>query len=229
MTVGIPRYMVEPGQMEGSVTKSIELAFAAIYGFCTEHGVEHVTLVVPTKKGFEHSIVAKCLGEAASRALAKGKSVTLGKNGPSVKLESPGTFSRHASHGVVVGGHISGGEQRKLESTLDAKAIFYLPWTQEEATEYLTTWHPTVIGPAKLTPANDALPPEVETALERLTGRINLSSGLGHPLDKSAAVQMVQKLKAAGYPIDPSAIGRWALRHGWNAHAAAKLEALVKK
>jgi hypothetical protein len=229
MTAGIPRYMIEPGQIEGSVTKSVELAFAAIYKLCNEQGIDQVTLVMPNKKEFQQSIVAEFLGAAASKSLAKGKSVVLGKNGPSVKLESPETFSRHTSHGVVIGGHISGGEQRRLESTLDAKAIFYLPWTRDEAVEYLTTWRPVVIGPVKLAPADDTLPLEVETALDRLTNRVNLSTGLGHPLDKAAAKQMVQTLKADGYSLDPDAIGRWALRHGWDSAAAAKLESLVRK
>ena len=36
----------------------------------------------------------------------KGQSITLGTGGPTMKLESLGTFSRHATHGVTIGAHI---------------------------------------------------------------------------------------------------------------------------
>jgi hypothetical protein len=182
-----------------------------------------------TKNNLSNSIVAQVLGGPVVKSLLKGNAVALGQGGPALTFYSTATFPRHTSLGVVIGAHISGEDQRKIEGVTDAKALIYLPWNEDEAREYLTTWHPTVIGPSKLQAEVDILPAEVEAALEQLTWRINLSTGLGHPLDKAAAVRMVQALQAGGHSLDAKAIGRWALRHGWSSTSAAKLEDLVKK
>lgn len=60
-------------------------------------------------------------------------------------------------------------------------------------------------------------------ALQSLTKRVNLSTGLGHPSDRSSAISMFKLLKRAGYSWEPDAVKIWAIQNGWKADHAADL------
>lgn len=63
----------------------------------------------------------------------------------------------------------------------------------------------------------------VRGAMRSLTNAVNLSSGLGHPLDWDKAVLTFRLLKRRGHFWDPSQVERWAIANGWDAHHAADL------
>lgn len=65
--------------------------------------------------------------------------------------------------------------------------------------------------------------PVVAAALGSLTGRVNLSTGLVHPLDRSAAVWMFRILKKGRHDWAGDEVTAWALRHGWEARHAREL------
>lgn len=65
--------------------------------------------------------------------------------------------------------------------------------------------------------------PLVLEALKAITMRTNLSSGLAHPNDKAAAVQMFEILHNANESLDPNEIYSWSLRNGWNSEGAEDL------
>jgi hypothetical protein len=57
--------------------------------------------------------------------------------------------------------------------------------------------------------------PVVEAALTALTDSVNLTTGITHPSDKTAAVEMFRILRSAGEDFDPEQIREWAVAHGW--------------
>ncbi|MCA1402742.1 hypothetical protein [Bradyrhizobium sp. BRP56] len=71
----------------------------------------------------------------------------------------------------------------KLDDAWGAQAILYLRWNNDEAQEWKATWQPKTIGPKGEEGQPGSLSEPVEEALKRLTGMINLSTGLSHPLD----------------------------------------------
>jgi len=221
MTV-IPRYLVETGP------NSVETAFRNLPSLCSKHGVTQITLVVPKKGGWEHTLVAQALGLAAAKALTKGP-VSLWKGGPTLRLESHETFSSSSVHsGLIVGAHVGPKTMAKIDDAPDAQAILYLPWNEVEGREWQATWQPETIGPASWDAPTAALSKEVEDELLKLTRLVNIRS-MSHASDKESARVVIAGLRAAGHSIDPAEINRWALRHHWSSRAAAELEKIAKK
>ena len=66
----------------------------------------------------------------------------------------------------------------------------------------------------------------VEKALEAITKRTNLSTGIDHPNDKNAAKEMFNRLHVAGEILLAEELSSWASSHGWKTKDAAKLGAL---
>lgn len=69
----------------------------------------------------------------------------------------------------------------------------------------------------------------VAAALESLSARVNLDTGLIHPADKKMAVEAFRILWRAWYPLPPSEIERWALSHGWAAEDARELAVVADR
>ena len=69
--------------------------------------------------------------------------------------------------------------------------------------------------------------PIVRKALEAITARTNLSTGLAHPNDKNAAKELLSKLQAAGFGLDGAAVEAWAAANGWKASGAKELGAIA--
>jgi hypothetical protein len=224
----VKRYLVERPKSVEEVGAQITAALAGIVGICRQEKIDRVTLVIPKKGGWEFSEVARILGPAATKALLKGKPVSL-NSGVTMTLESPSTFRNSASRGLIVGAHISDRDMAMIDDSWDAQAIMFLPWSETEGRAWQATWKPETIGPSTWTAPVSALAAPVEEALEMLTRNINLGSGLGHPSDKALAVKVIGRLRAEGHPLDPVEIKRWALRHAWSSHAASDLEAIAKK
>jgi hypothetical protein len=57
----VSRYIVE------RTKDQIEIAFRGIAGICNSKGIASVTLVVPNKRGWDDSIVAKYLGAPVAK------------------------------------------------------------------------------------------------------------------------------------------------------------------
>lgn len=54
-----------------------------------------------------------------------------------------------------------------------------------------------------------------EVVVERLSSRINISTGLTHPLDESAVKEMLKEMVSRGYIFDVSIFEAEAVARGW--------------
>lgn len=179
----------------------VQTAFRGIVKIVKDLGIIRITLVVPKKGGWENTIVAKFTA----------------------------TLRSNFDQGLLVGAHISIKDMAKLDDAWGAQAIMFLPWIDSEAHEWKATWRPETIGPKAEETQASTLSEPVEEALKRLRGMINLSTGLGHPLDKKHAERTFDKLCSEGQSFDPAEIRRWAQRNNWSSSAAADLEAVARK
>tara|TARA_B100000609_G_C17208317_1_gene432303 strand:+ start:539 stop:844 length:306 start_codon:yes stop_codon:yes gene_type:complete len=66
----------------------------------------------------------------------------------------------------------------------------------------------------------------IEKALEAITRRTNLSTGLSHPNDKNAAKEMFKLLHEEGEVLLAEEISSWAESNGWEEKDARELGAL---
>jgi hypothetical protein len=70
--------------------------------------------------------------------------------------------------------------------------------------------------------------PVVESALETLTHRVNLSTGISHPSDRTAAVRMFEILRDNGFRYDPKETRAWLVaKGGWNPGHANEVESIA--
>jgi len=69
----------------------------------------------------------------------------------------------------------------------------------------------------------------VEKAINALTKRINISSGLSHPMDKDAAIDILILLKAEGHLFSAEEIKILAQRNGWGSTGANDLYEITQK
>jgi hypothetical protein len=218
----VARYIVERGP------EQVRNAFRGILDLCANQGINRVTLVVPRKGGWEHTIVAEALGQAIAKALQKGQRVKV-TDDVTMTLESSQTFRASVDQGLLVGAHISIKDMNKLDDAWGAQAIMYLPWTDKEGQEWHATWHPETVGPKTQNAPPSSLLKPVEEALRELTESINLGTGLGHPSDKKHAERAFDRLRSEGHSFDPAEVRRWAQRNGWSSNAAADLEAVARR
>jgi hypothetical protein len=218
----VARYIVKRS------SDQIRNAFQRILKLCKDQEIAQVTLVVPKKGGWEHTIVAEFLGQAVVKALLKGQPVRL-TDGVRMTLESGQTFRPSAGQGLLVGAHVSIKDMNKLDDSWSAQAIMYLPWSDAEGQEWQATWNPQTVGAKTQDTPTSSLAKAVEEALHQLTQAINLGTGLGHPSDKKQAERTIDKIRADGHLFDPAEIRRWAQRNGWGSNAAADLEAVARK
>lgn len=218
----VARYLVERSQDQ------VRLAFKSVLEICKTKNITSVTLVVPQKGGFNRTIVAEFLGANIVKALIKGQAVPIAP-GVQMKLESAQTFRGSWSEGLLIGAHISDKDMNKLDDSMGAQAIVYLPWNDTEGKEWQATWGAQIIGTAAAPAPTASLPEPVEEALRSLTQAINLSTGLNHPSDKKHAERTIARLRQEGHSFDPVEIRRWAQRNAWTSSAAADLEAVARK
>lgn len=66
-------------------------------------------------------------------------------------------------------------------------------------------------------------------ALDSLTARVNLSTGLIHPMDKDSAKEMFKILHANHVFLDCEEIEQWAVMNGWFPNYAKELGILGEK
>lgn len=71
--------------------------------------------------------------------------------------------------------------------------------------------------------------PLVEEALKSLTDMVNLSTGILHPSDESAAKEYFKALYKEGEPLIGSEVTRWAIENGWQSKHANELGKLAEK
>jgi hypothetical protein len=103
-------------------------------------------------------------------------------------------------------------------------AICVIPWLRSDIERWRDAYAPTDMRSGEAAVGKSAITnPVVERALESLTSRVNVSTGLGHPSDKAGAVGVFRILKAGGERYDPAEVSAWAANNGWSLTGAREL------
>lgn len=71
--------------------------------------------------------------------------------------------------------------------------------------------------------------PLLEEALKSLNAMVNLSTGILHASDESAAKEYFKALYKEGEPLIGSEVTQWAIANGWQSKHAKKLGDLAQK
>lgn len=211
----------------GPIKENVIKAMAAAFSEAKANGINTIHLIVPAKSAFSGNVVSEVLGDGATKELLKGNMVAV-KEGISLKLESPDTLRNSTAVRIALAAYLGTRDIRIADGLSNLQSIIFLPWISEEGEGWQQNWNAKVVG--EQLPENELnLHPELEQKLKNLTGHINRSTGLGHPLDLKAAKEMFSFLVANSIPFEPSKIRSWALRNGWRPDFAEDLYELAAR
>jgi len=172
--------------------------------------------------------LAPAIGANGVTALQKNRRIRA--SGIDIELFTERTLRMTYRHGPALAVWADDKQLDKIEN-LGATAIGVIPWNCADITTWKRAWNPVDLrtGDTPNTAAATITNPVVLAALQSLTTRVNLSTGLGHPSDKAAASQLFIALRNAGERFDPDQVHAWAASHGWRANHARQLGELAQK
>lgn len=170
-------------------------------------------LAVPGKGNLTGTGIETLLGSAKTKKLSRDNKIQI----QSVVIElMTQKINPHYWSGPVLAVY----PDKKLLDAVDSlqtpSDILVVPWLRREGTEWAQTW-----GARELSSSADPSPkqfsnPMVQAALQSLTNRVNLSTGLAHPSDRSAAIKLFRILRGAGERYDPTEVRAWLVSElGW--------------
>jgi hypothetical protein len=198
--------------------------FAQRSGFPVCHGFTRAGLFVSTLQQVEH--LGPVFGVSGISALRKERHVRT--NGVGIELLIERALRITFTHGPVLAIWADDQQLDKLEK-LCAPAFCTIPWSRADIDDWKLNFNPVNLRTGDPAGSGDTVTSKgVVEALKSLTSRVNLSSGLGHPSDKAAAVQMFKVLRAGGELFDPDQVRAWAARNGWRADHARQLGVLAQ-
>ncbi|MGA0565682.1 hypothetical protein ACO2RV_25025 [Ancylobacter sp. VNQ12] len=207
-----------PLDSQDEQTFGLALAYAEQIAKAT--GVVETILLTHTKGQLDGTGLSRFLGPAASKALIKGKAVSLSWGGK-LRGETIKTLGFQARNSVVIAYYANEALLDFVDGLQGIAGAVAVPWVPGEADGWAARWSVHVHGQEKQPPAVLIDDPIVVRALETLTAIINLSTGLGHPRDKQVANEILRILRAKGHGDPSRTIKSWAIRHNVSVVPAA--------
>jgi hypothetical protein len=212
MTNNVLRYIIPPKYGEnGPIIEALNLI---ILLHKESDQSKEITLLIPTKSQLDGTVIDASLGSSECKSLSSGQKVNV-TDSLSLKCETIRTFKSY-SHTDIILCVFPSEKMLDLVDSMDGLEIaIIVPWFDEDADKWKKTWNPVVLGEIPSKPEYLIDNPVVEEAMKKLTKRVNLSTGLSHPRDKGAAVEILRILRNNGENFNPDALKAWALRNGW--------------
>lgn len=114
---------------------------------------------------------------------------------------------------------------------MGSSAVCAVTWNnQTDLLIWAVAWKPDDLRNEKTSQDSLVVSPLVKAALDSLLIRVNRSTGISHPSDRTAAAQLLYLLRDdAGEDIDPAATRAYLLRGGLSARGAADFEEMAEK
>ena len=216
--------------VDSQEAEALRLALGYARKICEKVGpdVQDVILLVHTKHQLDHTSLARSLGAANVKALAKGPIALPGVG--RLHVETMKTWRYPPRKSVVVVYYAEPKILDYVDGLNNIAGVVAVPDIPGQADSWVARWGAIVYGQAQQTPPPTLIDdPVFVRALETLTSVINLSTGLGHPRDKAMANEILRILRTKGHSDQSANIKSWAIRRGWRPEDAADLEALARK
>ncbi len=199
---------------QGAYRQAIMEGFAWLTEMAKKDTSKSYALLAVVTQSNLRGYVSSVIGEKTVTSLAKGDDVTI--NGIvrlSLLTERKVMYSWN---GPVLAIYPTKKLLDKIDSLSGATDVLVIPWTLQEVEYWIDTWTAIELGSAPQVEARIPFSnPLVEAALEALTNRVNLSTGILHPSDRAATIDLFRILRDSGISYDPDEIRAWLVRYGW--------------
>lgn len=210
---------------EGVDDDAVRVGFRWLFAFCREHGFHRAAVLVPTLA--QATNLGRAIGQNVADQLRRARSVEV--DGIIIELVVAQNRPRFYEDGPLLAVWVDDKELSKLD-VVRAPALCAIPWLSTDIAGWKSDWNPIDLrtgapGGSEQTVSNAV----VAQALESLTQRVNLSTGLAHPSDKDSAVGLFRLLREAGEEYDPAQVRAWAVRRGWDPTDARDLADVASK
>ncbi len=215
----------------GPAAEPIKKAFYWLLDTAVREGRERAYLAAPTLHNLDGAI-SEALGEDLVKLLQRDKSITVTLEGASLNLdlltERIDSDSIHKGPALVF--YPNARLLEKMDDHYGITDVLVVPWIMQDIQEWIETWNAQELGMEHRQVDEPAFSdPVVEAALKSLTIRVNLSTGLGHPSDRDAAIWLFRNLKRENIRYNPIEIKGWLVRHGWRTRHANKVKEVAEK
>ncbi len=160
------------------------------------------------------SIIPKVIGTKFANALAKGHKVKLPNSSGELSLLTE-SQTIYECNGPILAIYPTKKLLDKIDGLFDVTHVLVIPWIFEDIKQWVETWSAHELGSEAPEPTRIAkLNPVVIEALKTLTSTVNLSTGIHHPSDKAAAIDLFQRLKNSREDFGPSKVRMWLVSEG---------------
>lgn len=215
----------------GPEEEPIKLGFFWLLDTAVRGGSERAYLAVPTLQNLD-GVISEAFGEDWVKSLKRDKRIAVTYGGASLNLdlltERIDSDSIHKGPALVF--YPNARLLEKMDDHYGITDVLVVPWIMKDIEEWILTWNAQELGKEDSQMSEPAFSdPVVEAALQSLTIRVNLSTGLGHPSDRDAAIWLFRNLKRANIRYNPIEIKGWLVRHGWRAEHANEVKEVAEK
>jgi len=167
-------------------------------------------------------VIRNVIGDIAIKALrSQGR---LAVSGAEILLITERKLIYNGQNSLLVAFFPSAKFLDQLDSIENVSAMLVVPWSFSEVEPWIKTWNATELGQPERPEQPIVRSRVVEEGLRSLTSRVNVSTGIAHPSDRSAAIQMFEILRNAGETFTPEEVKAWlTAKGGWKATDAQEV------
>ena len=166
--------------------------------------------------------IALVLGEHVIKSLKELGSVSV--EGNQISLVTMRKLIYDAKNSPLVAFFPSRKFLDELDSIPNISAMLVVPWNLPDLGQWIRTWNATELGQEEKSEEPLVRSRIVEEALKSLTNMVNVSTGIGHSMDRSAAIQMFEILLNAGEVFTPYEVKAYlTAKCGWKATHAQEV------
>ena len=120
-------------------------------------------------------------------------------------------------------------ELDKITSIAGTEPLLVIGWIEEHVKEWIEIHKATELLTKTAHGSSTLTDPVVYEAMVTLTSRVNVSTGIIHPSDKSAAIDLFKILIRNGYEFTGSEIKGILINQGWESSKAQDVKELSEK
>jgi hypothetical protein len=174
-------------------------------------------------------VIREAIGDAVVKALRNQGRIVV--QGSEIVLMTEHKLIYNGQNSPLVAFYPNAKFLDDLDSIPNISAMLVVPWNFSEVEPWIRARSASELGVPSVTPTGPSVRSRVvERALQGLTLRVNLSTGISHPRDDDAAVQMFEILKRAGESFSPDEVEAWLIgKGGWKATHAQDVAEVAQK